>query len=99
MQVPVLRFDKERIEKFLLTKLGLNKMSCRHISDRSVDALSALGVLNDGKGLDYFIPADQEVSMTELPTAHLAGYVAIVIGASYATKKLPIEKMQALCLQ
>ena len=99
LQVPVLRFDKERIGKFLLTKLGLNKMSCRHISDRSVDALAALGVLNDGKGLDYFIPADQEVSMTELPTAHLAGYVAIVIGASYATKKLPIEKLQALCLQ
>jgi ADP-heptose:LPS heptosyltransferase len=99
LKVPVLRFDKERMGKFLLTKLGMNRMTGRHISDRSVDALAPLCVVNDGKGLDYFIPTDQEVCMTELPAAHLAGYIAIVIGASYATKKLTIAKLQALCLQ
>jgi ADP-heptose:LPS heptosyltransferase len=97
LKAKLLRYDKERISKIMLTKLHINKMSGRHISDRCVDVLAALGVKHDGKGLDYFIPAEKEVRMSELPTAHLAGFVAIVIGASYYTKKLPVKKLQELC--
>ncbi len=99
LKTKVLRYDKERLGKLLLTKLHINKMSGRHISDRCVDTLTALGVKNDDKGLDYFIPSSKEVAMSELPAAHLAGFVAIVIGASYFTKKLPVKKLQELCMQ
>ena len=51
--VPVLSYNKLSLEKFLLTKFHLNKMADRHISLRSVDALAPLGVVYDGKGLDY----------------------------------------------
>lgn len=90
-------YPKERWEKFLLTKFHINRMSGRHISERSVDTLSPLGVVNDGKGMDYFIPTEQEVAVTAIPLTHRNGYIAVVIAASYYTKKLPVEKLQELC--
>ncbi|MEP6712164.1 MAG: glycosyltransferase family 9 protein, partial [Ferruginibacter sp.] len=33
----------------------------------------------------------------DLPTSHQAGFIAVVIGASYHTKKLPVHKLQELC--
>jgi ADP-heptose:LPS heptosyltransferase len=69
-------------------------MADRHISMRSVDALAPLCVSYDGKGLDYFVPS--EVSQ---PVFFLEGYVALVIGASYATKKLPLDSLKDLCSQ
>ncbi len=97
LNVPVYSYNKESWAKFLLTRFGINQMAKRHITDRSMDAIAPLGVVNDGMGLDYFIPEDQDVPATDLPTSHLAGFIAIVIGASYFTKKLPVEKLKALC--
>lgn len=97
LNTKVLTYDKERLRKFLLTKLHINKMSGRHIVDRCLDTLIPLGVTNDGKGMDYFIPHRCEIKMEDLPVPHMLGYVAIVIGASYYTKKLPIHKLQELC--
>jgi ADP-heptose:LPS heptosyltransferase len=74
--------------------LSYNKMADRHISLRSVDALAPLGVVYDGKGLDYFVPSE-----VKEPTFFPEGYVALVIGASYATKKLPLESLKVLCAQ
>ncbi|MBC7720600.1 MAG: glycosyltransferase family 9 protein [Pedobacter sp.] len=93
-----LTYDKETISKFLLTKFGINNMSGRHITDRCLDTLAPLGVVNDGKGLDYFIPKNDIVPITDLPAQHRFGFIAIVIGASYFTKKLPIQKLQELCI-
>ncbi|MBR2649826.1 MAG: glycosyltransferase family 9 protein [Sediminibacterium sp.] len=97
LDVPALTFDKESRQKFLLTKFGINRMRGRHISDRCVDTLKPLGVVNDERGLDYFIPASSKISDSDLPMSHRAGYIAIVIGASYFTKKMPIAKLQQLC--
>jgi ADP-heptose:LPS heptosyltransferase len=92
--VPYLSYNKLSVEKFLLTKFHLNRMSDRHISLRSVDTVAPLGVAYDGKGLDYFVPS--EVSQ---PVFFPEGYVALVIGASYATKKLPLDSLKVLCSQ
>lgn len=97
LHAKVLTYHKERFQKFLLTKLRINKMSGRHIVERCVDTLAPLGVVNDGKGMDFFISSKQEISLTDLPVPHMLGYVAIVIGASYFTKKLPIHKLRELC--
>lgn len=95
--VPSLSYQKLSLQKLLLTKLHLNYMPVRHIVDRSLDALSTLGVVNDGKGLDYFIPKVSTVPSNALPAAFQSGYIALVIGASYASKKLPVASLQALC--
>ena len=98
LKVPALTYQKLSFHKFLLTKLGIkNKIPSRHIVDRCIDTLAPLGVQNDGKGLDYFIAPEDHIKAEDLPTAHSAGYIAVVIGASYATKKLPLLKLQQLC--
>ena len=89
--------DKLNLEKFLLTKLRINIMPGRHITRRSLDTVAAFGVKDDGGGLDYFIPEEDRVKESDIPASHLAGYIAIVIGASYHTKKLPLYKLQQLC--
>lgn len=93
-----LSFHKESLQKFLLTKFGINQMTGRHISLRSIDALKKLNVFDDGKGLDYFIGENDNIKQEDLPTGHWFGYIAIVIGASWFTKKLPVQKLRELCL-
>ncbi len=93
-----LSYRKLSIQKFLLTKFGINLMPGIHISQRSLGALRRLGIKDDGKGLDYYIPKDQEIQIEkDLPVSHQMGFVAVVIGASYYTKKLPVKKLQELC--
>jgi ADP-heptose:LPS heptosyltransferase len=95
--VPSLSYEKLSLQKFVLTKLHLNFMPMRHIADRCLDALSSLGIVNDGKGLDYFIPKETTINNSALPASFQSGYIALVIGASYATKKLPVSALQQLC--
>lgn len=89
--------DKLSFQKILLTRFKINVMPGRHITRRSLDTVKPLGVKDDGLGLDYFIPKDDEINTEDLPTSHSAGYIGIVIGATYFTKKLPIPKLQELC--
>lgn len=89
--------DKLNFQKFLLTKLHINIMPKRHITLRSLDTVAAFGVKDDGGGLDYFIPENDKIKESDIPASHLAGYIAVVIGASYHTKKLPVHKLKALC--
>ena len=89
-------YQKLSIQKFLLTKLHIDKMPDIHITTRSLNTLLPLGVKDDGLGLDYFIPEKDKVSLSELPEFLQGGYGAVVIGASYYTKKLPPEKLISL---
>lgn len=99
LAVPSLVYNKLSWQKLLLTKLHINCMPARHISDRCLDTLAPLGVVNDGQGLDYFVPSTTQLAATALPTTHRGGYIALVIGASFASKKLPIAQLQDLCTQ
>ena len=74
-------------------------MPDRHIVDRYMDTVAGFGIRNDGAGLDYFIPAADELKPNDIPTAHQAGYVGLVIGAALPTKKLPYHKLAEICEQ
>ena len=89
--------DKLTYQKFLLTQLNIDVMPNRHITLRSLDAVLPLGVKDDGGGLDYFIARHDEVKPNDIPTGHLAGYIVIVIGATYFTKRFPVAKIIELC--
>lgn len=89
--------DKLNIQKFLLTKLNIDLMPDVHITQRSLNTVAALNVVDDGLGLDYFIPEADIVKVEDIPTSHYHGFIAIVIGANYFTKKLPVHKLQELC--
>lgn len=89
--------DKLTIEKFFLTKFHINFMPGKHITKRSLETLKNFGVKDDGLGLDYFIPTHDIVSEKDIPASHRGSYIAVVIGASYKTKKLPVHKLKELC--
>lgn len=95
--LPAYSFHKLNVEKWLLTAFKINRLPPLHIVDRYMATVAALGVVNDGAGLDYFIPPHAQVQPRDLPHAHLAGYIAIVIGAAHATKRLPLDQLQQLC--
>jgi heptosyltransferase-2 len=90
-------FDKLNIEKWMFTALKINRLPKVHIVERYLSTLKDLGVVNDGKGLDYFIPETQKVNLEQLPETHRSGYIGLVIGATFATKKLPEAKLLELC--
>lgn len=98
LKIPSFSFNKLNIEKFIFVKLKWNVMPKHlHIIDRYMETVKPFGVYNDGAGMDYFIPKNQEVKESDIPAAHHSGYIAIVIGASFYTKKLPVYKLQHLC--
>ncbi|MCU0353671.1 MAG: glycosyltransferase family 9 protein [Cytophagales bacterium] len=89
--------DKLNVQKFLLVNLRMDRMPGRHITQRSLDVVRQLGAQDDGLGLDYFVPDKDVVPWDSLPATHRNGYVAVVIGASYPTKKMPVHKLRDLC--
>lgn len=89
--------DKLTWQKFLLTRLNIDIMPDAHITQRSLQTIKALGVIDDGGGLDYFIPQHARVLAGDIPTSHHAGFISLVIGANHYTKKMPVHKLQELC--
>ncbi len=94
---PSKAFNKLNIEKWLLTTFKVDRMPRVHIVDRLMDAASPLQIENDGKGLDYFIPEEDKVNLQSLPAIFRDGYVGFVIGGTYATKRLPSDKIVDIC--
>lgn len=91
-------FHKLNMKKLLLVNLKINALPNVHIVDRYFDAAKKLvNIENDGKGLDYFIPKNDIVPLNALPEQHAKSYVAVVIAATYFTKRLPVDKLIELC--
>lgn len=95
---PVYRFDKLNLKKYLLTAFKINVLPKGvHVVDRYLQTVEPFGVVNDNRGIDYFIPPADEVSLDVLPEPHRRGYVAYAIGAQQATRQLPLKRMIELC--
>ncbi len=97
LKVKSYSFNKLNMHKWLRTALRINILPRVHIVDRYLVTVKSFGVKNDGEGLDYFIPAKDEVKTEDIPTSHQFGYIGVVIGAAHNTKKLPIHKLKELC--
>lgn len=89
-------FNKLNFEKWLLVNLKINRMPDLHIVDRNLNTLESLGIKNDNKGLDYFIPPNQEVNLEGIVEKNQP-FVAYAIGGQHFTKKLPVGRIIELC--
>jgi len=95
---PSKSFQKLNMEKWLLTSLKMDKLPKGvHIVDRYMATVEKIGVKNDNKGLDYFVPDADKVDVSTLPASHQNGYIGFVIGGKFATKCLPVEKIISIC--
>jgi lipopolysaccharide heptosyltransferase II len=94
--VPARSFDKLNFEKWLLVKLKINTLPPIHIVDRYLAAAKDLNIVNDGRGLEYYFTCRHSKELL-LPESHRERFIAIVIGGQHATKRMPAEKLTAIC--
>jgi ADP-heptose:LPS heptosyltransferase len=90
-------FHKLNFEKWLLVRLGINRLPDIHIVDRYLDAARVLGVKKDDKGLDFYIPEESRVDTLNTFGFQPGSYISIVIGAAHQTKCLTGDQIIQLC--
>lgn len=95
LRKPSTSFNKLNLQKFLLINFRINTLPKEHIVDRYLRTAEFLGVKNDGAGLDYFLFGNHHLTLL-LPPSHQQ-YIALVIGAQHATKRLPVVRLIELC--
>ncbi len=96
LKKPSASFQKLNVQKWLLVHFKINRMPSVHIAERYLHAAEGLGIKNDQKGLDFFIPTNQEVDVSAIPELR-KGYIGFAIGAQHFTKRLPLEKIISIC--
>lgn len=94
---PAASFNKINTEKWLKVNLGIDLLPSVHIVDRYLETVSGLGVVNDGAGLDFFIPEKDTVVPAELSPVLARPFIAFVTGATHPTKRLSREKILEIC--
>ena len=98
LRMKTLRVHKLNVKKWLLTKFKVNWLPRKHLVDRYLQTVKPLGVYNDGRGLDFFIPQKDQINVTHLHSSLLPNqYISFVVGAAHATKQLPSSKIISIC--
>ncbi len=89
-------FNKQNINKWLMVN-AKQQRQLPHVVVRYLACAANIGVTNDGLGLDFYIEPDNQLSLAneQLPTT----YLAVVIGAKFKTKQLPVHQLITLCTQ
>ncbi len=99
LQLSAKSFSKINFQKWLMVNFKVDILPRKHLVDRYLKTVHHLGVINDGEGLDYFIPEADIVDITLFPFHFQNGFTAIAIGGAHNTKKLPLERLIELCLK
>lgn len=92
--VPIVSYYKANLEKWLSVYFKMNHFPKEHIALRYIQNLKKYGILDDGDGLDYFIPQKDQIA----PDNITKPFIALVIGAAHFTKRIPLEKLKELTL-
>ena len=88
-------FDKINFSKWLSVLFKNKKFLPKlHIVDRYMATAKSLGVLNDGKGLDYFL--GKETLPEEFAKITKSPFIAVAIGGQHFTKRMPVKKLSEL---
>jgi len=91
-------YKKQPIRKWLSLKFRLKLVKPIHLVERYFKALRPLGILNDGKPINYYLK--KQYALAELlPLSHQDKYIAFVIGATHFTKRMPNDKIVEICKQ
>lgn len=93
--IPAVSYKKGNLAKWLSVHFKIHRFSKEHIAIKYLNSIKSYGVEDDGDGLDYFIPASDEVNMQERFGIHQP-FVAVVIGAAHFTKRIPEIKLKEI---
>lgn len=97
LKIIAFSFEKLNLQKFLLIRFKINRLPEKHVVDRYLETVTVFDVENDGKGLDFFIPENEQFDKTKLPKLFEDDFIAFVIAGTYSTKKLPVSKIIEIC--
>ncbi|MFH2142356.1 MAG: glycosyltransferase family 9 protein [Bacteroidota bacterium] len=90
--------NKINFQKYMAVRFKqIHKLPPVNIVNRYLNTVKAFDVINDEKGLDYFIPDSDIVKLSDLPSEFQKAYLGFVIGAKHFTKKLPADKIASIC--
>lgn len=89
--------EKPKGWKMFFNQLFASK-KVMHPAEQYLQHSSALGIVNDENGLDFFIPKEAEVPYRDIPASHHAGYNMITLTAD-EEGAWPVEMLQSLCRQ
>ena len=92
LKVKSAAFPKKNFSKLLLTTFKINRMPKVHVVDRYFEAVKELGVKNDHKPCDFFLTDSDIVSLESIALVSKR-FIAVAMGAQYATKQLPVSLM------
>ncbi|HSV88043.1 MAG TPA: glycosyltransferase family 9 protein [Bacteroidales bacterium] len=97
LRKPSKAFHKLNIEKWLLTKLKINRLPKVHIVDRYLVAAKKFNLQNDNAGLDFFLPPGDMEWPGIIPDDFRNSFIGFVIGGMHATKRMPHSKIIEVC--
>jgi len=88
-------FDKINFKKWMSVRFKNKKyLPPVHIVDRYLETVKKLGVVYDGKGLDYFL--GNETLPKEFEKTIQSPFIAVAIGGQHFTKRMPPMKLAKL---
>ncbi len=96
---PTYSFPKLNIKKWFFVHLKLNLMPDKHVVQRYFQAVEKLGVVNGNNACEFYIDAANEVSVSDTFNLLPKTFVTIAIGAQFATKRMPLQKLNEIIQQ
>ena len=90
-------FEKLNWEKWLFVNFGINRLPKEHIVDRYMETITRFDIVNDNRGLDFFIPEGEGLNPENIPNSHRSGFLAMGIGAAHWRKKPRKEQYIKMC--
>lgn len=94
--VPASTYKKQPLKKWLFLKWKWNLVSEKHLVERYMEAVAFLGVKNDEQPINYYLKQQYQLADL-LPAAQLPQFIVFIIGATHFTKRMPNEKVAAIC--
>lgn len=85
-------FPKLNIKKWFLVYFKWRNMPKMHIVERYFEAVKALGVVNKDQNCEYYLSKEDEIDTYETLQIKAKQFIAIAIGAQFATKQFPTSK-------
>jgi len=96
-RIKVFKYKKQTLRRAVSVWLGKDLYRGGKVPEQYLQALSSLGVEHDRQGLEFEIPKSDHVYRGDVPMTHQSGYVVIALGATYFTKRLPLNKWKEIC--
>lgn len=97
LKKPFARFPKLHLLKWLYVQFKIDRLPALHIVERYFKAVEKLEIFNDQNTCDFFILPEDNFDTSSQFGLEDKSYIAFAIGAQFATKRLPINKIIEIC--